>query len=64
MYGISHMGMRFSTLHNRPGLLIQLIREVQIVWNEVPQTDTHHFVLSMPRRVQECTQLRGRQLHY
>lgn len=58
------MGRRLSNLPHPPQTLAHLIHEVQVAWNEVPQGDIDHLILSMPRRVQECTQLRGRQTHY
>lgn len=58
------MGRRLSNLHHPPQTLAQLIHEVQLAWNEVPQADIDHLILSVPRRVHECIQLRGRQTHY
>lgn len=51
---------RLSALHRSLQTLAQLIYKVHVVWYEMLQVDIDYFILSMPRCVQNCTQLRGR----
>ena len=48
------MGRRLFNLHHPSQTLAQLIHEVHVAWNEIPQADIDHLILSMPRRVHEC----------
>lgn len=59
-----YWGSILSNLHNLSQILVQLIYEVQIARNEVPQAVIDHFISSLSRSIQEYTQLRDRQTHY
>lgn len=42
------MERRLSNMHHPPQTWAQLIQEVQVAWNKVPQADINHLFLSMP----------------
>lgn len=58
------MRRKLSALQGFLETLAQLIHAVQVAWNKVPQADIDRLILSMPRHIQECTQLQDRLTHY
>lgn len=58
------MGRRLNDLPHQPETLQQLRHEIQIIWDVIDQINIDNLIRSMPRRVAECSNLRGGPTHY
>lgn len=58
------IGKRLGNLPHPPDNVHDLRRCVQEAWNEIPQDDIDHLILSAPHRVNECINNRGGPTHY
>lgn len=57
-------GRKLSSLQHSAQTLAQVIHKVQIAFNEMPQEDMNQLIMLMPRRLQECIQLRKHQTRH
>jgi hypothetical protein len=58
------IGRRVEDFPAPIGTLAELRVQTQRAWDEIPQAEIDHLILSMPQRLNECIRLRGDTTHF
>jgi hypothetical protein len=58
------IGRRVEDFPTPVGTLAERRIQIERAWDEIPQAELDHLILRMPRRLNECSRLRGDTTHY